>query len=373
MKMPLLLMSLAGALLCLGVIESKRHLKRLKKIPIRILVNGTRGKTSVTRLITAALQENAWVVRGKCTGTDPREIMPDGSESETLRPHGARITELKGFFARAVLDGAQAVVVECMAVRPEMQRALARHLVKPTITVITNTLVDHVDEIGVNREETAQSLSHSLIPGTLLVTDEAFYSDWPALFGSDKDPLPDSYRDQFSFPVYDSNLRLALRAATLAGINRETALRGMPAARPDTGMAGPFRVGQTTVYNGFAANDPVSTALLAQNAAKDLSGQDKFIILYNNRADREYRLKGFLKPLEDLADLKPLLYVIGDNRPKVSRYFARRLPFPCLPLEPEKLQGESFYDARQVIMCVGNIKGDGHAMIRYLITQGAEK
>ena len=373
MKMPLLLMSLAGALLCLGVIESKRHLKRVKKIPIRILVNGTRGKTSVTRLITAALQKNGWIVRGKCTGTDPREILPNGSESETLRPHGARITELKGFFARAVLDGAQAVVVECMAVRPEMQRGLAQHLVKPTITVITNTLVDHVDEIGATQRETAQVLGQSLIPGTFLVTEEAFFSGWPNLFGGDSDPLPEDCLAAFTFPVFESNLRLALKAATLAGAERETALRGMPAARPDTGMAGPFHVGQTTVYNFFAANDPDSTALLAQNAAKKLSGDDTFIILYNNRADREYRLKGFLKPLEDLAGWDPRLYVIGDNKAKASRYFARRLPFPCLPLDADKLQSERFYSARQVILCVGNIKGDGHAMIQYLLMRGNEK
>lgn len=373
MKMPLLLMSLAGVLLCLGVVESLRHARRIRKIPVRILVNGTRGKTSVTRLITAALQSSGRLVRGKCTGTDPREILPNGSEYETPRPHGARITEMKGFFARAVKDGSDAVVIECMAVRPEMQHALARHLVKPTITVITNTLVDHIDEMGATRTETAQSLRHCLIPGTELVTDEAFFLDWPALFGGDKDPLPEDYTGRFSFPVYESNLRLALSAATLAGASRETALLGMPKARPDTGMAGPFYVKQTKIYNAFAANDPVSTALLAQNAARALAGNDRFVILYNNRADREYRLKSFVQPLQDLATFHPRLHIMGDSKNKVSRYFARRLPYPCQPLDVQQLQSETFYETDQVVLCVGNIKGDGHAMIEYLIHQGAEQ
>ena len=372
MKMPALVLVVALALLMAALWESLCHARNVRKVPVRILVNGTRGKTSVTRLITAALQGGGIRTRGKCTGTDPREIHPDGTETETLRPHGGRITELKGFFRRAAQDGAQAVVVECMAVRPEMQRTLARLLVKPTITLITNTLVDHVEEIGATEEETAEGLRHSLIKGTTLITDSPHYADWPHLIPSDREPLPEDYAERFSFPVYESNLRLSLAAAKLCGVPRDTALNSMPNARPDAGMAGPFRLGNSLVFNTFAANDPHSTALAADRVRKSEEAKKGLVILYNNRRDREYRLSSFIPMLTNLADLSPTLYAIGDNAPKVSRFFARRLPYVCEPLATERLLSPDFYKKTQAIFTIGNIKGAGYQMIRYCL-QNEEK
>ena len=45
-----------AALSALGVWESYWHQRRLASIPIRIHVNGTRGKSGVTRLIAAGLR-----------------------------------------------------------------------------------------------------------------------------------------------------------------------------------------------------------------------------------------------------------------------------------------------------------------------------
>ena len=45
-----------GALLGLGIAESVAHRRRLARIPTRIHVAGTRGKSSVTRLIAAGLR-----------------------------------------------------------------------------------------------------------------------------------------------------------------------------------------------------------------------------------------------------------------------------------------------------------------------------
>ena len=44
------------ALLVLGVREQRRHDRNLDAVPVRVLVNGTRGKSSVTRLIAGALR-----------------------------------------------------------------------------------------------------------------------------------------------------------------------------------------------------------------------------------------------------------------------------------------------------------------------------
>lgn len=369
MKLPLLVLGLLAALLLLGIWESLRHRKNIHQIPLRILVNGTRGKTSTTRLLTAALQGGGIKTRGKSTGTDPREILPDGSEVETLRKRGARITEVKGFFRHAVKDNAQAVVVECMAVHPEMQSVFARLLVRPTHTIITNAWVDHVEEIGATREETAESLSYSLIPGTVLITDDEAFLSHSGRVPGDQEPLPENYAARFSFPIFEANVRLALAAAKLCGVSRDAALDAMPSAQPDAGMAGPFRMGNSTIFNAFAANDPLSAKQAAQRVRAH--AQDGALTLvYNNRADREYRLATFLPVLKSLEDLPITLYIVGDNAGKVARYFGKRFSFPCLPLDEAKLLEEAFYQPQQTILGLGNTKGPGHNMLRYLIDKG---
>ncbi len=47
----------------LGYFEKKRVQKDIDKIPLRIVVNGIRGKSTVTRLITGILKEAGYKVK----------------------------------------------------------------------------------------------------------------------------------------------------------------------------------------------------------------------------------------------------------------------------------------------------------------------
>ena len=58
-----------GLLVGAGALERVVHRRNLAKIPLRIHVNGTRGKSSVTRLIAAALRAHGTVTCAKTTGT----------------------------------------------------------------------------------------------------------------------------------------------------------------------------------------------------------------------------------------------------------------------------------------------------------------
>ena len=55
-----------------GINEYIRHQKRIYSIPVRIHINGTRGKSSVTRLIGAGLRSGGISNITKDTGTFPR-------------------------------------------------------------------------------------------------------------------------------------------------------------------------------------------------------------------------------------------------------------------------------------------------------------
>ena len=76
---PLLILgALATVLIISGLLEFKYHQFSLSGIPIRIHVNGTRGKSSVTRLIAAGLRAGGKRTFAKTTGTAPRVIDSKG-------------------------------------------------------------------------------------------------------------------------------------------------------------------------------------------------------------------------------------------------------------------------------------------------------
>ncbi|HAI87983.1 MAG TPA: poly-gamma-glutamate synthase PgsB, partial [Firmicutes bacterium] len=81
-------------LLGAGVVENFLHQRCLRQIPVRVHVNGTRGKSTTTRLIAASLRAGGLRVIAKTTGTAARFIMEDGSELPVARSGGrANISE----------------------------------------------------------------------------------------------------------------------------------------------------------------------------------------------------------------------------------------------------------------------------------------
>ena len=69
------------------------HQSDLEKIPIRIHVNGSRGKSSVTRLIAAGLRHGGFRTMAKTTGSSPRIIDTNGTDREIQRLRSASIGE----------------------------------------------------------------------------------------------------------------------------------------------------------------------------------------------------------------------------------------------------------------------------------------
>src|SRR5690606_8284298 len=84
-------------LLGLGVWERRRHQRNVDAIPIRICVNGVRGKSTVTRLITGILVEAGLKAVGKTTGTQARMIywFTDEEKPIVRRLEGPNIREQK--------------------------------------------------------------------------------------------------------------------------------------------------------------------------------------------------------------------------------------------------------------------------------------
>ncbi len=322
-----LIFILSLALFVLGLAENYLHQRNLQKIPILILVNGTRGKSSVTRLVAGALREAGYVTIAKTTGSEAVIILEDGSQEPVRRPFGPRITEQKALAKMAAKRGAGALVVECMAVRPESQAVMQSQLVRATIGVITNVRVDHIDEMGRNRDETAQALA-STIPksGTLVTSEPCFKGKAGRVVVVDPGTIPEATLALFSYPVFAENVGLALAVAEELGIARETAIAGMVKARPDIGVLRIFSVRRpgftATIINGFAANDSVSTRMILEKISPTLPAGQPLVLLYNNRADREFRIPEFAKLARDIPGIA-LVVAGGDHSPKVAGIFEK--------------------------------------------------
>lgn len=263
-----------------AIVEYKDHCARLKAVPIRILVNGTRGKSTVTRLIAAGLAAAGLRVYAKTTGSAARIILPDLSERE-IRKHGTAkrrpsIMEHKWFVREAHRAGAQAIVAECMAIRPETIGVLETRLAHSTIGVITNVRLDHLDTMGTELESIAEALGESIpdrgkaFVGSEGIDEEikAVLSRMAAQRGSELIFVPSAEETQalhrdFLYPVHAQNMALALEVCDACGVSRQIALRGMQSAKPDPGvrptLQTTWRVHKVRVINAFAANDPQST------------------------------------------------------------------------------------------------------------------
>jgi len=326
-----------------GIIEQINHLKRVKKIPIRIHVNGTRGKSTTTRLIAAGLREAGFKVIAKTTGTLPRIILEDGTEIPIKRRGNANITEQIKIFTEAAKRKADALVLECMAVNPEPQWVSEHKMVNSTIGVITNVREDHLEDIGPGLNNMAESLKLTIPQNGVLVTAE---KDYFTIFKEQADKLktkiiwanPNDISDKiikkFDYMNFKENVSIAFQVNKLLGVEEEIALKGMLKANPDPGALKIYKLTKEDkilfFVNAFAANDRSSTLIIWENIKKsaDLNHLPTIGII-NNREDRVLRALQFahilakeiilskiilVGPLSKLTERTLLKFKVPDNQ-----------------------------------------------------------
>ncbi len=292
-------------LILLGVFEYAVHRRRLAAIPIRIHVNGTRGKSSVTRLIAAGLRAGGITTCAKTTGTLARMILPNGREVPIFRPAGANIIEQKRIVAVANSYAAEALVIECMALQPHLQSLCEFKLIRASHGVITNARPDHLDVMGPKDRDVARALAgitpvkgrlYTAERHQLAVLEHAAKDRGSKLVIVPEDELGEQSEQLlagFSYTEHPDNVALALRVCADLGVEREVALEAMQQARPDPGVMTDRIIdffGRKIIFvNGFAANDPVSTEWLWDLAHKRHADAERRIAVFNCRADRPER------------------------------------------------------------------------------------
>ena len=85
--------------LALLIVEKLQNERNLKKLRIRVNVNGIRGKSTITRMIFSILREAGYHVVGKTTGTAAR------SSSELATVNNEQILAFMGGPFRSIAIG----------------------------------------------------------------------------------------------------------------------------------------------------------------------------------------------------------------------------------------------------------------------------
>src|SRR5699024_3126056 len=203
-------------LIMMGIIEQKKNQRNIKKIPLRVNVNGIRGKSTITRMISAILSEAGYKNMGKTTGTAPRIIYRHNKiEKEIVRkPRGVTISEQLTVINEAATENVDSLVCECMAVNPEYQKIYQNKMIKANIGVIVNVMEDHLDEMGPTTDQIAQAFTSTIPYNGKLIISEGKYADYfkevakkrnTEVYVADENEIPKGYLDKFEYVLFPNN------------------------------------------------------------------------------------------------------------------------------------------------------------------------
>jgi poly-gamma-glutamate synthase PgsB/CapB len=367
------------ALLCLRLYIERKSVRRdIERVPVRIAVTGTRGKSTVTRMIAAALKEGGFSVLAKTTGSKAVLIRPDGREEEIGRRGRPSILEQKAVLKEAARLGVRAMAVEMMSIRPEYLAVESGRILKPQYLVITNARLDHREEMGRTKLEIARSLASAIRPGmTVFLPENERHPEFESAAERAGAALIHSQLQEGG-SLFDPDKSLAGAVASHLGIPAAAALRGIAAAAPDFGSLKAWQAELRssgpawTLVSAFAANEPESSRLiLAHLRDKLLSGGRPLIGLLNFRADRGDRTRQWLEAhREGFFSGFRSLYATGAHvrSLRIRRMMDRPPRLIPIPERSPSAVMEKIASAEReggTIIGLGNIGGMGEALVEY--------
>lgn len=366
-----------GALFVFAFLEKRTHNKNIRSIPIRINVNGIRGKSTITRLITGILIHAGHRTIGKTTGTAARMIYWDRVTEKPIkrRLEGPNINEQMRVVAEAAKRGAQCLVSECMAVNPDYQITFQEEMIQANIGVIANVLEDHMDVMGPTLNEVAEALK-ATIPyrGHLIISDGPYVHYFKRearkrktqVYVADLSRVQEEYLRKFSYMLFPENVAIALTVAEVLGISEKKALEGMLTANPDPGAMRILQLNNQPLpayfVNGFAANDPFSTLQIWDRLAVLGYPVKQAIVIMNCREDRIDRTVQFAKDVLPHIPMDILVVIGKAVSPVLEAYSNGSIRANRLVNLENQPTGAIFeaikeYSSNQVIYGIGNIHG----------------
>ena len=357
----LLILILSALLLLRLVWEAVTARQDRKALQHVVYVNGTRGKSTVTRMIAAGLTAGGHWVLCKTTGTLPIAIHPDGRQELIERKAPANIREQLVYLHKAAKEKADVLVIECMALQPEYQRVSGRDMLRCDVGVITNARLDHMDVMGDTREEILDCLMEMLPENGLIFTAER---DFPQQMNARAQKLRSTLTISDHASLADipgamdldfpENVALALDVCAGLGVDRLTAWEGVKSFIRDPFALSVFGGENLTFVNALSANDVSSTKMIYERTR---GVGEELILLINNRADRPARALDMVRLCREMEPKE--IWLLGDEQRALSRQCRRAAPRATVRgfRAAEEIPFDS--DRPCLILAVGNIKNEG--------------
>ena len=201
-----------------------------------------------------------------------------------------------------------AIVLECMALRPDLQKTESYQIVEPNLVVITNVRPDHLDVMGPTVHDIAHAFIEAVPKRCRVITPE------PEIFRQFDDlitgkrlhmsvlkagDIKDSDHENFSYIEHKQNIELALAVCQHYGIDRKTALSGMQTMQPDPGALMKYKLElkskRVVIINAMAANDPESTLLIWAETDKKFNEINLLINCRDDRIDRSFQIAELIR------------------------------------------------------------------------------
>jgi gamma-polyglutamate synthase len=291
-------------------IQTLRHNARMAKVPVRIHVNGIRGKSTIVRYIAASLRAGGIETIAKTTGSATMLIDAQGDEHPIHRNGAPTIIEQIEILARELRPSTEAIVFECMALNTDYQWVSEHRIMRSTTGVIANVRHDHVEQLGETLPEIARSLSNTAPRGRPVFTAETnveildiLKQEAEAVGGeliaTSEAAITDADMEGFHPLAFKSNIALALEVALAHGVDREVALEAMRNTARDPGASEIHRHerdGRVIWWaNFFGVNDVASADINIEKTADWLGEDVGTIFLLNGRSDRQDRTLDFAR------------------------------------------------------------------------------
>lgn len=374
--------------LSIGVYEMLNHKKAINAIPIRININGIRGKSTVTRLTNGILKEAGYKTIGKTTGTSARMIYWDKPEEPILRrPEGPNIREQRLVVQEAADLGAEALVSECMAVNPDYQIVFQEKLLKANIGVIVNVLEDHLDVMGPTLDQIADAFLATIPYNGTLILSECPYVDFftteakkrnTKVIVANNAAVPESFLNKFNYMVFPENAALAFAVAQALGISQTIAVKGMLKATPDPGAMRihslKSKYGKGSFINAFAANDPSSTLNIWNRILKQGYSIKNSVIIMNCRNDRVDRTIQFVEDVLPHIDISTLILIGTTVEPVLDAVNNKLINVDELLNLEHQTTTEVFHVLEKklnnnIVFGLGNIHGAAEPLIELIVDE----
>jgi gamma-polyglutamate synthase len=372
---------LLGLVLVILVFEKAVIQRCVDSIPLRIHVNGTRGKSTVTEYIGAGILGAQIDVLTKVTGIIPA-FFYNGVEHIIKRTGAPRVHEQVGLIRLASKLKVKGVVMECMSISPELQR-IESSVFQPHIYAITNIRNDHFEEMGRTIEELADHICNAIPANCKVVTNEIRFlnkiKDKAALRNSMVIPVSELNLEpevNLPFGVFTENLCLALAVCNVAGIDHKLAREGI--LKQIYGTRSPLITIKTedkefSFLNAFAANDVDSTKAVMDHWQKKLGYTGKISLIFNTRADRPLRTELFTSWISGMSSTIEHIVITGSHADRAKLSLQRKgVLDEKIHVRKDKYLHDLKSDLLQIagdrtlVIGIGNIGGSGFKILNEL-------